>query len=77
MDGARDSGINANHVSSSGGEREKGRARGTIDFSPNYNLQLVGQIIFGNLKLAEISKNDLLTADNGTDILRGDLNSEH
>ena len=46
MDGARDSGINANHVSSSG--RERGRTgAGTIDFSPNYNLQLVGQIILG------------------------------
>ena len=38
MDGARDSGKNANHVLSTSGEREKGR--GTIDFSPNYNLQL-------------------------------------
>ena len=76
MDGARDSGINANHVSSSGGEREKGRARGTIDFSPNYNLQLDSWTNYiGNLKLAEISKNYLLTADSVTDILRG--NNEH
>ena len=55
MDGARDSGINANHVSSSGGEREKGRARGTIDFSPNYNLQLLDKLYWE----FEISRNKL------------------
>ena len=51
MDGARDSGINANHVSLSGGEREKGR--GTIDFSPNYNLQLLDKLYWE----FEISRN--------------------
>ena len=51
MDGARDSGINANHVSSSGGEREKRRARGTIDFSPNYNLQLLDKLYWDEFEI--------------------------
>ena len=76
MDGARDSGINANHVSLSGGEREKGRAGGRL-ISARITIYSYWTNYIGNLKLAEISKNDLLTADSGTDILRGDLNSEH
>ena len=58
-------------------ERERRGGRGGRLISARITIYSYWTNYIGNLKLAEISKNDLLTADNGTDILRGDLNSEH
>ena len=60
MDGARDSGKNANHVLSTSGEREKGRGR---LISAQITIYSCTNCI-RNLNLAaEISKNDLMTAE--------------